>query len=133
MEAPRRGSLPMLIGALSVLMAGCAAGRSEHAVRSLPVRPASGDTTNTVVLTTAGFEGSHTTLKMLHVSGSSREGYQRLNEKLREEARQVSADAVIFVRYGVENLASVTPLSPAVPHEVLTARGIAVRAKPRAQ
>jgi uncharacterized protein YbjQ (UPF0145 family) len=57
----------------------------------------------------------------------TRQGYEALNHKMRAKARQVGADAVIFVSYGTENVLSVVPFFVAIPYDVLTAQGIAIR------
>jgi len=68
---------------------------------------------------------------VIHVSGISRLGYDDLNGKMRAKARQVGADAVIYVRYGTENVMSIIPFFVAFPYDVLTAEGLAVRSKSR--
>jgi len=87
------------------------------------------ETKDPVVLTTTDLDGPYVELGVIHVSGISREGYQALNEKVRTEARRLGADAVIFVRYGTENVLSIVPVFVAIPYDVLTAEGLAVRSK----
>ena len=81
------------------------------------------------MLTTTDFDRPYVQLGVIHVSGITRQGYHGLNEKLRTAARQVGADAVIFVHYGTENLFSIVPIFVAIPYDVLTADGLAVRSK----
>jgi len=64
---------------------------------------------------------------MIHVSGITRQGYEGLNAKMRAKAREVGADAVIFVNYGTENVMSIIPFFVAIPYDVLTAQGVAIR------
>ena len=119
-------------GALSLLLTGCAAGRTDVVLLNpTMVHYAPLETKDPVVLTTTDLGHPYVELGTIHVSGISREGYQGLNEKLRTEARQIGADAVIFVHYGTENLFSVIPLFVSIPYDVLTAEGLAVRSKGR--
>ncbi len=64
---------------------------------------------------------------VIHVSGVLRHGYDHLNERMRRKAREVGADAIIFVHYGTENILSLIPFFVAIPYDVLTADGLAVR------
>lgn len=115
---------------LGMMMGGCAAGRTDVVLlNSEVVHYPPLTTKQTVVLTMTDLESPYTELGMIHVNGVTREGYQGLNEKLRTEARRIGADAVIFVRYGTENVFSVTPLFISIPYDVLTAEGAAVRSK----
>jgi len=119
-------------GALSLFLAGCAAGRTDvvllnpSVVHYAPLK-----STEDVVLTTTDLDHPYVELGTIHVSGINREGYASLNGKLRAEARQIGADAVIFVHYGTENLFSVIPLFVSIPYDVLTAEGLAVRSRGR--
>lgn len=115
--------------AVGLLAAGCAAGRTDVVFLNPGVHRAPLGAEDPVVFTTTDLEGPYEELGVIHVSGVSREGYQSLNEKLRREARRLGADAVIFIRYGTENLFSVIPLFVAIPYDVLTAEGVAVRSK----
>lgn len=63
----------------------------------------------------------------LPLRGVSRQGYEGLNAKLRAKAREAGADAVIFLSYGTENVVSLIPFFVAIPYDVLTAQGLAVR------
>jgi len=114
---------------LSVFLVGCAAGRTDAVLLNPGVHYSPREAGEPVVLTTSELEHPYVEVGMIHVSGISREGYQGLNEKLRSEARRMGADAVIFVRYGTENLFSLVPIFVAIPYDVLTADGVAVRSK----
>jgi hypothetical protein len=80
-----------------------------------------------VVLTVGDLDRTYQEIGVIHVSGVSRQGYERLNIKMRDKAREVGADAIIFVHYGTENVLSVVPFFVAIPYDVLTAEGLAVR------
>lgn len=80
-----------------------------------------------VVLSVGDLDRSYQELGVIHVSGVTRQGYEGLNAKMRAKARDVGADAVIFVHYGTENVMSVVPFFVAIPYDVLTAQGVAVR------
>jgi hypothetical protein len=127
MRAPRVGVRLMLALSLS----GCAAGRSDLILLNPGTRfdPLSFDAP--VVLTVGDLDRPYQEIGVIHVSGITREGYDQLTRKLRDEARQVGADAVIFVRYGTENVLSIIPFFIAFPYDVLTAEGLAVRSKAR--
>jgi len=122
-----------LIGgaAAVLLLSGCAAGRTDVVFLNSEPHYVPLAANEPVVLTTTDLDRPYTELGMIHVSGVSREGYQSLNEKLRSEARRIGADAVIFVHYGTENLFSIIPVFLAIPYDVLTAEGLAVRSKQR--
>ena len=117
--------------ALGLLLAGCAAGRNDVIALNPEVRYPALAPTEQVVLTTTDLDGPYVELGVIHVSGVSRAGYQHLNEQLRRQARTLGADAVIFVRYGTENVFSLIPIFVAIPYDVLTAEGLAVRSKRR--
>jgi hypothetical protein len=117
------------VGVACLTLAGCAAGRNDFVslnagtvFRALPDHAP-------VVLTVGDLDRSYQEIGVIHVSGISREGYDKLSEKLREEARRVGADAVVFVRYGTENAFSFIPFFIAIPYDVLTAEGLAVKSK----
>jgi len=119
----------VLAGLVALGVSGCAAGRNDF-VRLNPgtrfdARPAS----TPIVLSVGDLNRPYQEIGVIHVSGVSRQGYEELNEKLREEARRVGADAVIFVRYGTENAFSIIPFFVAIPYDVLVAEGLAVRSK----
>ena len=120
----------MVCGVLTGFLTGCAAGRTDVVLLNPGVVHYSPlDGKEAVVLTTTDLDSPYAELGMIHVSGVSREGYQSLNEKLRSEARGIGADAVLFVHYGTENVFSIVPLFIAIPYDVLTAEGLAVRSK----
>src|SRR5262245_5275769 len=106
-------------GALAAA-AACAAGRSDFVQlnpgTSYPPRGAR----SPVVLTVGDWDQPYVELGVVHVSGIAREGYAGLNEKLRVTAREAGADAVVYVRYGTENLFSVIPIFVSIPYDVLT-------------
>jgi hypothetical protein len=123
--------MPRSAGALAALLcaAGCAMGRNDF-VRlnpgtSFPSRPVEAP----VVLTVSGLDKPYQEIGVIHVSGLSRDGYEKLNEQLRAKAREVGADAVIYVHYGLENVLSIIPFFVALPYNVLTAEGVAVRTR----
>ncbi len=119
-------------GVLSLFLAGCAAGRTDVVLLNpTVVHYAPLESKEEVVLTTTDLDHPYVELGTIHVSGISREGYTNLNGKLRAEARQIGADAVIFVHYGTENLFSIIPVFVSIPYDVLTAEGLAVRSKNR--
>jgi hypothetical protein len=80
-----------------------------------------------VVLSVGDLDRAYQEIGVIHVSGVTRQGYDKLNEKMRSKAREVGADAIIFVQYGTENVLSVVPFFFAFPYDVLTADGLAVR------
>ena len=116
---------------LGLLISGCAAGRTDAILLNSSVHYTPLPSNEGVVLTTTDFNGPYVELGMIHVSGVSREGYESLNGKLRAQARQMGADAVIFVHYSTENLFSIIPFFVSIPYDVLTAEGVAVRSKNR--
>ena len=119
-------------GILGVLMAGCAAGRTDVVLLNPDVlHYAPLEAKDSIVLTTTDLDEPYVELGMIHVSGLNREGYDSLNGKLRAEARRIGADAIIFVHYGTENLFSIVPFFVSIPYDVLTAEGLAVRSKRR--
>jgi len=106
---------------------GCAAARQDfvslNAGTTFSPRPAAAP----VILSVGDFDRSYQELGMIHVSGITRQGYEGLNAKMRAKAREVGADAVIFVNYGTENVMSIIPFFVAIPYDVLTAQGVAIR------
>ena len=116
---------------LSMVLSGCAVGRTDVVLLNPEPHYRAFASDAPVILTTTDLENPYRELGVIHVSGVSREGYQGLNEKLRTEARRIGADAVIFVHYGTENAFSIIPLFVAIPYDVLTAEGVAVRSKNR--
>lgn len=117
--------------ALALGLSGCAAGRTDF-IRLNPgtrydARPADA----AVLITVGDLDRPYQEIGVLHISGLSRQGYDLLNDKLRERARQVGADTVIFVRYGAENVMSIIPFFVAFPYDVLFVEGLAVRSKAR--
>jgi hypothetical protein len=110
---------------------GCAAGRSDFVLLNPGTRLEARPATAPVVLTVGELDRPYQELGVIRVSGVTRGGYEALNEKLRQQAREVGADAVIFVRYGTEHAMSVVPFFVAIPYDVLAAEGLAVRAKSR--
>lgn len=124
------GALATSVAATVVAgVCGCAAGRNDFVLLNpgthFDARPAQAS----VVLTVGDFSKPYQEIGVIHVSGVSRQGYEELNEQLREEARRVGADAVVFVRYGTENAFSFIPFFIAIPYDVLVAEGLAVRSK----
>lgn len=113
--------------ALAVGLTGCAVGRSDFVLLNPGTRFEAHTPDAPVVLTVGDLDRAYQELGFIHVSGATRDGYDGLNEKLRAEARQVGADAVVFVRYGTENVLSIIPFFVAFPYDVLTAEGLAVR------
>jgi hypothetical protein len=107
--------------------AGCAVARRDfvqlNAGTHYPERPPDAP----VVLSVGDLDRPYEELGVIHVSGVLRHGYERLNDRMRARARQVGADAVIFVHYGTENVMSIIPFFVAIPYDVLTAGGLAVR------
>lgn len=116
---------------IAVAVVGCAAGRNDFVQLNPGTHYPSRAADAPVVLAVSELDHPYEEIGVIHVSGVSREGYERLNEKLREEARHVGADAIIFVRYGTENAFSLIPFFLAIPYDVLTAEGLAVRSKGR--
>ena len=125
MSWPRAvGSCMMLVG-----LAGCAAGRQDVVLLNPGTHYPANRADAPVILTVGALEEPYQELGVIHVSGLSRQGYAGLNDKLRAEARLIGADAVIDVHYGTENAFSVIPVFLAIPYDVLTAEGLAVRSK----
>ncbi len=117
-----------LLGMAAVLfLSGCAVARQDfiqlNAGTSFPSRTVD----SPVVLTVGDLDKPYQEVGVIHVSGVSRQGYGQLNDKMRAKAREVGADAIIFVHYGTENVMSVIPFFFAMPYDVLTADGLAVR------
>jgi hypothetical protein len=112
---------------IALSTAGCAVARRDfiqlNAGTSYPERPMDAP----VVLSVGDLDRPYEELGVIHVSGVIRHGYERLNERMRARARQVGADAVVFVHYGTENVMSIIPFFVAIPYDVLTAGGLAVR------
>ncbi len=109
------------------LLAGCAAARQDfiqlNAGTSFAAKPADAP----IVLTVGDLDRPYQEIGVIHVSGVSRQGYDQLNDKMRAKAREAGADAIIFVHYGTENVMSIIPFFIALPYDVLTADGLAVR------
>ena len=114
---------------LAVGASGCAAGRNDFVLLNPGTQYDARQANAPVTFTVGDSDRPYQEIGVIHVSGVSREGYDQLNEKLRDEARRVGADAVIFVRYGTENAFSIIPFFFAVPYDVLVAEGLAVRSK----
>lgn len=106
---------------------GCAVAREDFILLNAGTTFPSRTTNSPVVLAVNGLTTPYQEIGVIHVSGVSREGYEKLNEKLRVKAREAGADAVIYVHYGLENVLSVIPFIVAIPYNVLTAEGVAVR------
>lgn len=116
-------------GSLLLALAGCAVGRTDVVLLNPGTRYPSRSEEAPVLLTVGDLDRPYQEIGVIHVSGISREGYGRLNEKLRAEAQRVGADAVIYVHYGTENAFSVIPFFVAIPYDVLTAQGLAVKSR----
>lgn len=116
-------------GALAALACACAFGRSDfvqlNSGTSYKPRPENAP----VVLSVGEWEGPYEELGVVRVSGLVRAGYADLNDRLRDQARNHGADAVIFVHYGTENVLSIIPIFVSIPWDVLTAEGLAIKAK----
>ncbi|MBI4342047.1 MAG: hypothetical protein HY599_01625 [Candidatus Omnitrophica bacterium] len=125
--AGSRAALLWVSGAL--FLSGCAAGRNDVVLLNPGTRFESRPSDAPVVLTVGDLGRPYQEIGVLHVSGMARLGYDELSERLRNEARRVGADAVIFVRYGAENAFSLIPFFIAIPYDVLTAEGLAVRSR----
>jgi hypothetical protein len=114
-----------------VALLGCALGRADFVQlnpgSAYPPRPKAAP----VVLTVGDWDQPYVELGVVHVSGFLRTGHAELNEKLRTKAREAGADAVIYVRYGTENVLSILAIVVAIPWDVATAEGLAVRSKRR--
>jgi hypothetical protein len=111
----------------ALLATGCAAGRNDFIRLNAGTQFSARAPDAPIVLTVSGLSEPYQEIGVIHVSGISREGYDTLNEKLRAKARAVGADAVIYVHYDLENVGSVIPFFVAIPYNVLTAEGVAVR------
>ncbi len=112
---------------LTVGISGCAAGRNDFILLNPKTHFSSRPVNTPVLLTVGELPSAYQEIGVIHVSGIGREGYDKLNERLREKAREVGADAVIHVYYGTENAFSIIPFFIAFPYDVLVARGLAVR------
>jgi hypothetical protein len=129
----RRERCLRALGAVVVLsiVSACAFGRSDFVQlnpgTSYPPRPS----TAPIVLTVGDWDKPYDELGVIQVSGWVRLGYGDLNAKLRTQAREAGADGVIFVRYGTANVMSFIAIFVAIPWDVLTAEGVAVRTKKR--
>lgn len=119
----RRTAAALLLAGAS----GCAAARQDFVSLNAGTTFASRPSDAPVILSVGDFDRSYHELGVIHVSGVTRQGYEGLNAKMRAKAREVGADAVIFVNYGTENVMSIVPFFVAIPYDVLTAQGIAVR------
>lgn len=111
------------------LFSGCAVGRQDFSLLNPSTRYESKAADAPIFLTTRDLEDPYEEIGLIHVSGNTREGYEVLNAKLRAQARRVGADAVIHVSYGIENAFSIVPIFIAIPYDVVTAEGLAVRTK----
>jgi hypothetical protein len=122
--------LRALVASVGLLNAtACAFGRADFVQlnpgTSYPPRSASAP----VVLSVGDWDRPYEELGVIQVSGYVRAGYDSLNVKLRERARDAGADGVIFVRYGTANVLSFFAIFVSIPWDVLTAEGVAVRSK----
>ena len=108
-------------------LGGCAVARRDFIQlndgTSFPARGAGAP----VVLSVGDLDRPYQEIGVIHISGVTRQGYSSLNHKMRAKAREVGADAIIFVHYGTENVLSLVPFFVAIPYDVLTADGLAVR------
>jgi hypothetical protein len=127
----RQWAQALAAAALLAGLGGCAAGRSDFVLLNPGTKFTPLADNTSVVLTVGDLDRPYQEIGVIRVSGVSREGYEELNAKLRVEARRAGADAIIFVRYGTENALSIIPFFVAVPYDVLTAEGVAVRSKSR--
>ncbi len=114
---------------LLLFLSGCAVGRTDFVKLNPDVQYPSKSATTPVFLTTMGLETPYQEVGFIHVSGSTRQGYEELNQKLRQKAREAGADGVIDVSYGTENAFSLVPFIISIPYDVLTAEGLAVKKK----
>ena len=125
------GWLRALGAAALTALAGCALGRADFVQlnpgTSYPARARGAP----VVLTVGDWDQPYEELGVVHVSGFVRTGHAALNDKLRAKAREAGADAVIYLRYGTENVMSFLAVVVAIPWDVVTAEGLAVRSKRR--
>ena len=127
---PIERCLRALVASVSVLSASaCAFGRADFVLlnpgTSYPPRSSAAP----VVLTVGDWDRPYEELGVIQVSGYVRAGYDALNVKLRERAREAGADGVIYVRYGTANVLSFFAIFVSIPWDVLTAEGVAVRSK----
>jgi len=85
---------------------GCAIGRMDFSLLNPETVYSPLPSNAAVYLTTMGLdEETYDEIGFIHVSAASRaESYESLNKKLRKQAREVGADSVIYVTYGVENV-----------------------------
>ena len=118
-----------LCAALSLLIGtgGCAVARKDYIQLNAGTSYESRADDAPVVLSVGDLDRPYEELGVIHVSGVLRQGYDRLNQRMRAKARDVGADAIIFVHYGTENILSLIPFFVAIPYDVLTADGLAVR------
>ncbi|MEX2206253.1 MAG: hypothetical protein WEF50_08510 [Myxococcota bacterium] len=107
----------------------CAFGRGDYVMLNPGTSYPPRSTAAPVVLTVGDWNGPYEELGVILVSGYMRAGYDSLNAKLRERAREAGADGVIFVRYGTANVLSFFAIFVSIPWDVLTAEGVAVRSK----
>jgi hypothetical protein len=108
----------------------CAFGRGDYVMLNPGTSYPPRSTTAPIVLTVGDWSGPYEELGVIMVSGYFRAGYDSLNAKLRERAREAGADGVIYVRYGTANVMSFLAIFVSIPWDVLTAEGVAVRSKP---
>ena len=111
------------------VLSGCAVGRQDFSLLNPEIAYSPKSATDPIFLTMRDLDDPYEEIGLIHVSGTTREGYEVLNAKLREQARRVGADAVIHVSYGIENAFSIVPIFISIPYDVITAEGLAVRAK----
>ena len=117
------------LAAVVAPLAGCAIARNDFIRLNPGTSFETREADAPVLLTVGDLPRSYQEIGVIHVSGYSRQGYEKLNDQLRAKARAVGSDAVIFVRYGTENAMSLIPFFVAIPYDVLTADGVAVRSK----
>ncbi len=108
-------------------LTGCAMARQDFIQLNAGTSYAAKEADAPVVFSVGDLDRPYEEIGVIHVSGISRLGYDQLNQRMRAKARQVGADAVIFVHYGTENVISIIPFFVAIPYDVLTADGLAVR------
>lgn len=125
----RRAAKWLAACCLLITASGCAAGRNDFIYLNAGTHFPSHEADAPVVFTVGDLGRPYQEIGVIHVSGLSRFGYDSLNDAMRRKARSAGADAVIFVRYGTENVLSIIPFFVAFPYDVLTAEGLAVRFK----
>ena len=120
----RRG--PIIFAALIFLCSGCAVNRSVYVPYESKMYPAK--TPLAPIVIADELEQPYEEMGSIVAYGRYLDGYDKVNELLKNQAREIGADAVIKVRYYQENIFRVGFILT-LDYTVATGQGVAVRFK----